>query len=304
MSTAPATRVAERAPASAPARPGLASSRAIRRMARTPTALIAFGILAVLILCAVAAPAITRFDPVRDQSYSDANQGPSSTHWFGTDYLGRDTFARVVYGSRVSLTVGTVSVGIGLIVGVLTGLVAGFYGGKVDALLMRITDAIWTFPSLMLALAITSVLGPGIFNAMIAIGVVGIPYFARLARASTLTVRELDFVLAARALGMPSPRILIRHVLPNIAAPIIVQGSLAFGAAVITEASLSFLGVGVQPPTPSWGIELRSGYQYMELNPSAAIVPGVAIFITVLACNFLGDGLRVALDPKLQQRGS
>jgi peptide/nickel transport system permease protein len=210
----------------------------------------------------------------------------------------------VVYGSRVSLTVGTVSVGIGLIVGVLTGLVAGFYGGKVDALLMRITDAIWTFPSLMLALAITSVLGPGIFNAMIAIGVVGIPYFARLARASTLTVRELDFVLAARALGMPSPRILVRHILPNIAAPIIVQGSLAFGAAVITEASLSFLGVGVQPPTPSWGIELRSGYQYMELNPSAAIVPGVAIFITVLACNFLGDGLRVALDPKLQQRGS
>ena len=304
MSTAPATRVAERAPISAPARPGLASSRAIRRIVRTPTALIAFGILVVLILCAVAAPAIARFDPVKDQSYSDANQGPSATHWFGTDYLGRDTFARVIYGSRVSLTVGTVSVGIGLIVGVLTGMVAGFYGGKVDALVMRITDAIWTFPSLMLALAITSVLGPGIFNAMIASGVVGIPYFARLARASTLTVRELDFVLAARALGMPSPRILIRHILPNIAAPIIVQGSLAFGAAVITEASLSFLGVGVQPPTPSWGIELRSGYQYMELNPSAAIVPGVAIFITVLACNFLGDGLRVALDPKLQQRGS
>jgi peptide/nickel transport system permease protein len=168
---------------------------------------------------------------------------------------------------------------------------------------MRVTDAIWTFPALMLALAITSALGPGIFNAMIAIGVVSIPYFARLARASTLTVRELDFVMAARTLGLSSPRIMVRHVLPNIAAPIIVQGSLALGGAIITEASLSFLGVGVQPPTPSWGIELRSGYQYMELNPSLAFFPGMAIFLTVLAFNFLGDGLRTALDPKLWQRG-
>jgi peptide/nickel transport system permease protein len=271
---------------------------------RTRVTPLAFGILVLMIFCAIFAGAITRYDPIRDQSYSEANEGPSAAHWFGTDYLGRDTFSRIVYGSRVSLTVGTVSVGIGMAAGVMIGLMGGYFGGKLDNVLMRITDAIWTFPSLMLALAITSVLGPGIFNAMIAIGVVGIPFFARLSRASTLTVRQLDFVLAARALGMTSPRIMIRHILPNILAPIIVQGSLAFGAAVITEASLSFLGVGVQPPTPSWGIELRSGYQYMELNPSAAIVPGLAIFVTVLACNFLGDGLRIALDPKLQQRGS
>jgi len=276
----------------------------MQRVMRTRVTPLAFGILIVLIFCAIFAGAITRYDPVRDQSYSEANEGPSAAHWFGTDYLGRDTFSRVVYGSRVSLTVGTVSVGIGMLAGVTIGLLAGYFGGKLDNVLMRITDAIWTFPSLMLALAITSVLGPGIFNAMIAIGVVGIPFFARLSRASTLTVRQLDFVLAARALGMTSPRIMMRHILPNILAPIIVQGSLAFGAAVITEASLSFLGVGVQPPTPSWGIELRSGYQYMELNPSAAIVPGLAIFVTVLACNFLGDGLRIALDPKLQQRGN
>ena len=278
--------------------------RAMQRVMRTRVTPLAFGILVVMILCAIFAGAITRYDPIRDQSYSEANEGPSAAHWFGTDYLGRDTFSRIVYGSRVSLTVGTVSVGIGMAAGVMIGLMGGYFGGKLDNVLMRITDAIWTFPSLMLALAITSVLGPGIFNAMIAIGVVGIPFFARLSRASTLTVRQLDFVLAARALGMTSPRIMIRHILPNILAPIIVQGSLAFGAAVITEASLSFLGVGVQPPTPSWGIELRSGYQYMELNPSAAIVPGLAIFVTVLACNFLGDGLRIALDPKLQQRGS
>jgi peptide/nickel transport system permease protein len=276
----------------------------MQRVMRTRVTPLAFGILVVLIFCAIFAGAITRYDPVRDQSYSEANEGPSAAHWFGTDYLGRDTFSRIVYGSRVSLTVGTVSVGIGMLAGVTIGLLAGYFGGKVDNVLMRITDAIWTFPSLMLALAITSVLGPGIFNAMIAIGVVGIPFFARLSRASTLTVRQLDFVLAARALGMTNPRIMMRHILPNILAPIIVQGSLAFGAAVITEASLSFLGVGVQPPTPSWGIELRSGYQYMELNPSAAIVPGLAIFVTVLACNFLGDGLRIALDPKLQQRGN
>jgi peptide/nickel transport system permease protein len=256
-----------------------------------------------LATCAIFADAIAGYDPITYQSYIDANQGPSAAHWFGTDYLGRDTFSRVIYGARVSLTVGIVSVGIGLTVGVLTGMIAGFLGGKVDAGLMRVSDAIWTFPALMLALAITSALGPGIFNAMIAIGVVGIPYFARLARASTLTVRELDFVMAARTLGLSSPRIMVRHVLPNIAAPIIVQGSLALGGAIITEASLSFLGVGVQPPTPSWGIELRSGYQYMELNPSLAFFPGMAIFLTVLAFNFLGDGLRTALDPKLWQRG-
>jgi len=169
---------------------------------------------------------------------------------------------------------------------------------------MRCTDAIWTFPALMLALAITSALGRGLFNSMIAIGIVGIPFFARLSRASTLTARELDYVLAARALGASTVRILWRHILPNIAAPLIVQASLGLGTAIITEASLSFLGVGVQPPTPSWGLELRTGYQYLELNPAVAIIPGILIFLTVLSFNFLGDGLRTALDPRLARRGS
>jgi peptide/nickel transport system permease protein len=169
---------------------------------------------------------------------------------------------------------------------------------------MRCTDANWAFPSLMLALAIASALGRGVFSVMIAIGVVNIPFFARLSRASTLTVREMEYVTAARSIGTRSLRIMARHVLPNIAAPIIVQASLAFGAAIITEAALSFLGVGVQPPAPSWGLELRYGYQYLETNPSMAFFPGGIIFLSVLAINFLGDGLRTALDPKLRRRGT
>jgi len=267
----------------------------------TPLALV---ILGTFMLMAIFAPLIQRYDPITDQSYAEANQGPSAAHWFGTDYLGRDTWSRLVHGSRISLTVGFVSVGVGLVLGVIVGVAAGYLGGKVDAVLMRFTDAIWSFPALMLALGITSALGRGVFNSMIAIGIVGIPFFARLARASTLTARELDYVLAARALGANTTRILGRHVLPNIAAPLIVQASLGLGTAIITEASLSFLGVGVQPPTPSWGLELRTGYQYLELNPAVAIIPGLLIFLTVLSFNFLGDALRTALDPRLARRGS
>jgi len=275
----------------------------LRRLLRTRMTPIALAILGAFIFMAVFANAIDRYDPINFQSYSTANQGPSAAHWFGTDYLGRDMWSRLIHGSRISLTVGLISVGVGMLFGVTIGVVAGFVGGKIDSLLMRCTDAIWAFPALMLALAITSALGRGLVNSMIAIGIVGIPFFARLARASTLSTRELDYVLAARAMGASVPRILGRHILPNIAAPLIVQGSLGLGTAIITEASLSFLGVGVQPPTPSWGLELRTGYQYLELNPAVAIIPGVLIFLTVLAFNFIGDGLRTALDPRLARRG-
>ena len=274
-----------------------------RRILRVRLAPLAIGILTVFLLVAVFAGVIQRYDPITDQSYSEANEGPSLAHWLGTDYLGRDMWSRLVHGSRISLFVGLISVGVGLTFGVAIGVTAGFVGGKLDAFLMRITESVWTFPSLMLALAITSVLGRGLVPSMIAIGIVGIPYFARLSRASTLTARELDYVLAARALGSPTLRILTHHILPNIAAPLIVQASLGLGTAIITEASLSFLGVGVQAPTPSWGLELRTGYQYMELNPAVAIFPGLAIFMTVLAFNFLGDALRTALDPRLARRG-
>jgi len=283
--------------------PRPASLEIMRRVLRVRLAPLAFGILAAFILMALSANLIQRYDPITDQSYSEANEGPSPAHWLGTDYLGRDLWSRLVHGSRISLTVGLISVGVGLGFGVLIGVTAGFVGGKTDAILMRVTEAVWTFPALMLALAITSVLGRGLFNSMLAIGIVGIPFFARLARASTLTARELDYVLAARALGANTPRILARHILPNIAAPLIVQASLGLGTAIITEASLSFLGVGVQAPTPSWGLELRTGYQYLELNPAVAVFPGLFIFLTVLAFNFLGDALRTALDPRLARRG-
>ncbi|MCC7372653.1 MAG: ABC transporter permease [Chloroflexi bacterium] len=279
------------------------SLQLVRRILRVRLAPLAVGILGAFLLVAIFANVIQRYDPITDQSYSEANEGPSMAHWLGTDYLGRDMWSRLVHGSRISLFVGLISVGVGLTFGVSIGVAAGFVGGKLDAFLMRITESIWTFPALMLALAITSVLGRGLVPSMIAIGIVGIPYFARLARASTLTARELDYVLAARALGAPTVRILTNHILPNIAAPLIVQASLGLGTAIITEASLSFLGVGVQAPTPSWGLELRTGYQYLEINPAVAIFPGVAIFLTVLAFNFLGDALRTALDPRLARRG-
>lgn len=273
--------------------------RLLKRRLTVPSLIIIGG----LIVCAVLAKVISPYDPINGQDYASANQGPSLAHWFGTDYLGRDMLSRLIYGSRISLLVGVVAVAIGLAFGVTGGIIAGYFGRAVDSIIMRVMDVIWAFPSLMLALAITSALGRGATNAMIAIGVINVPFFARVARASTLAVRDLEYITAARAIGTPSRQIVARHVLPNVAAPIIVQGSLAFGVAITTEASLDFLGVGAQPPTPTWGIDLQVGYQYLANNASVAIFPGLAIFVAVLAFTFLGDGLRVALDPRLWQRG-
>jgi peptide/nickel transport system permease protein len=275
----------------------------LRNLARTRMAMPALTVLLLLIFCAIFARQLAPFDPVTDQLYAEANQGISAKHWLGTDYLGRDILSRLLFGARVSLSVGIVSVGIALVVGTTVGVVGGYFGGAIDALLMRCIDAISAFPALILTLAITSALGRGIVNAMIAIGIVSIPAFARLARAATLSAREADYVTAGRALGASDARIIARYVLPNIAAPLIVQGSLLFAGAIATEAGLSFLGVGVQPPTPSWGVDLQFGYQYMEINPILAFAPGGAIFVTVLACNFFGDALRSALDPRLSRRG-
>lgn len=275
----------------------------VRRLLKRRLTLPSLVIIGGLIVCAVLAKVISPYDPINGQDYASANQGPSLAHWFGTDYLGRDMLSRLIYGSRVSLLVGVVAVAIGLIFGVTGGIIAGYFGRAVDSVIMRVMDVIWAFPSLMLALAITSALGRGTTNAMIAIGVVNVPFFARVARASTLAVRDLEYITAARAIGTPSGQVVARHVLPNVAAPIIVQGSLAFGVAITTEASLDFLGVGAQPPTPTWGIDLQVGYQYLANNASVAIFPGLAIFVAVLAFTFLGDGLRVALDPRLWQRG-
>ena len=266
------------------------------------TPLGAFGLVVIVILVglAVTADAVAPYDPAR-QDYAAILQPPSAQHWMGTDNLGRDVLARVIYGSRVSLMVGLLAVGLSVLTGSVIGLVSGYLGGWVDEVLMRFMDAIYAFPALLLALAITAVLGPGLVNVVVAIGIVYTPIFARLTRGQTLSVRERDFVTAAVALGARDERLLARHIWPNVTAAIIVQGSLSVSFAIITEAALSFLGVGVQPPTASWGAMLRTGSSYMELAWWLSVFPGAAIFVTVLGLNVFGDALRDVLDPRLRR---
>jgi peptide/nickel transport system permease protein len=272
-----------------------------RRVLATRLAGAGLVILGLVCICALGAPLLAPYNP-NDQDYLAFTQGPSAAHWLGTDDLGRDVLSRLIYGSRVSLQVGIIAVGIALGVGVSLGLLAGYLGGFTDTLITRFTDAVQAFPGLILALAITAALGPGIGNAMIAIGFVSTPAIARLTRGQTLAVREREFVEAARVLGTPPLQIMARHIWPNVTAPIIVQATILVASAIVTEASLSFLGVGVQPPTASWGAMLRTGSQYLETAPWMAFAPGAAIFVTVLAFNFVGDGLRQALDPRLGGR--
>ncbi len=263
-----------------------------------------FGLAVVLIvLClAVGADLIAPYNPNMPQG--SVLLPPSPTFLLGTDHLGRDVLSRIIFGSRVAVEAGIVSVGSAIAAGVTIGLVAGYWGGWVDNVLMRLVDAIWSFPTLVLALAIAFSLGQGLINAMIAISVVFTPAFARLVRGQALSVRERDFVTAARVLGAGPSRIMLQHIWPNVVGPIIVQSSLMVAQAIIVEAALSFLGLGVEPPQASWGSMLRSGYQYMERAPGLSLFPGAAIFITVLSLNLLGDGLRLALDPRLRERGS
>jgi peptide/nickel transport system permease protein len=225
-------------------------------------------------------------------------EGPSLAHPFGTDQLGRDILSRVMVGSRVSLVVGAVAVGISLVAGTTFGVLAGFYGGRLDDLIMRFQDVLFAFPALLMAIAVLAILGPGIVNAMIAIGIVYTPIFARVARGSVLSVREEVYVKAARSLGAGDLRLMARHILPNIAAPVIVQTSISFAFAILSEAALSFLGLSVQPPAPSWGVMLFEGRGFMEEAWWAATFPGMAIFFVVLAFNVIGDALRDALDPR------
>ena len=264
-------------------------------------------ILGIVVFCAVFADVIAPYGP-HEQDYLAITEPPSAAHPLGTDDLGRDILSRIIYGSRVSLQVGVIAVGIALMLGVALGLIAGYVGGKTDDVTMRIMDAVQAFPGLILALGITAALGPRfptmppIWHAMIAIGIVGTPAIARLTRAQALTIREREFVHAARVIGASPVKIVSRHIWPNVTAPIIVQATLLIASAILTEASLSFLGVGVKPPTPTWGSMLRTGSQYLEVAPWLAFAPGVAIFATVLAFNFVGDGLRRALDPRLLSR--
>jgi len=255
-------------------------------------------IVAVVILAAIAAGVAAPYSPTQ-QDIRNLLRPPSPGHWLGTDELGRDTLTRVLYGAQVSLQVGLIAVGISLIAGTLLGLVAGYVRGLTDATIMRIMDGLLALPTLVLALAITAMLGPNLNNVMIAIGVTGVPLFARLVRGQVLSVRELDYIQAARSLGANDTHVMLTHVLPNVMAPIVVQASLTMPAAILAEAGLSFLGLGVQPPTPSWGAMLNTAKGYLQQDPWLAVAPGTAIFVTVLGFNFLGDAVRDALDPRL-----
>jgi peptide/nickel transport system permease protein len=268
----------------------------------SPRMWIGLAVIGAMIFLAATADFLTPYDP-NYQDYTQLLQAPSVDHPFGTDQVGRDVYSRVIYGTRISILVGVIAVGIGMTVGVLIGLTAGVYRGWIDEILMRVMDAIHAFPALVLALAITAALGANIVNIMIAIGIVYMPSYARLVRGQVLSVRERDFVVAAQILGASVPRLMFKHVWPNVTAPIIVQASLNVSTAILTEASLSFLGLGVRPPTPSWGSSLQAGYQYLSTAPWLSIYPGIAIFVAVLAFNLFGDGLRQVLDPRLRGRG-
>lgn len=262
-----------------------------------PRAALGLGLVALASVAALSAPLIAPYPPDLPD-FINILAPPSTGHWLGTDELGRDVLARIIYGARTSLFVGILSVGVAALAGTALGLVSGYFGRLIDALIMRLMDVVFAFPSILLALAISAVLGPSLNNAVLAIAVVNLPVFARIARAQTLVVRELEFVEAKRALGFGTGNILLRTILPNILAPVIVQGSLLFASAIITESYLSFLGLGAQPPTATWGNMLRNAIGFMELAPWLAVFPGAAIFLTVLGCNLLGDGLRDRFDPR------
>ena len=254
-------------------------------------------VVAAFIVLALGAPWFASHDPV-GTDWAALRKGPSAAHWFGTDELGRDVYSRVVFGARASLLAGVVSVSISLALGVPIGLLAGMAGGGLDGLVSRLTDAFLACPFLILAIALAAFLGPSLSNAMIAIGVSATPIFVRLTRAQVINVKVEPYIEAARALGNPPWRVALRHVAPNVAAPLIVQATLAIAGAVIAEASLSFLGLGQQPPAPSWGSMLNTAKNFVENAPWMAVWPGVAIFALVMSFNLLGDGLRDALDPR------
>ena len=271
----------------------------LRRVIRRRVNAVALAWLLLVIFVAIFAPLVTLHDPIKPD-FLGTHNGISKEHWLGQDQLGRDILSRVIYGARASIQVGFIAVGIGMALGIPLGLLAGFRGGTTDEVIMRLMDAIIVLPGIMLAMAISAALGPSLTNVMIAIGVTGTPRDARLLRGQVLQVREQDYVTAAYSVGVPGFWIAVRHIFPNSIQPLIVAGTLAVGFAILTEAGLSFLGVGIQPPTPSWGSMLRDGYAYLELNIIESAAPGLAIFFTVLAVNLLGDGLREALDPRLR----
>ncbi len=270
-----------------------------RQLLRNRLALVGLGIVLLFIFVAIFAPFIVPNDPLT-QSLRRSAESPSLEYFFGTDELGRDVFSRIIYGARISLTIGLITIAIGIAVGVPLGAVSGYFGGLIDLIVQRFIDIMLAFPAILLAIVLVSVLGQSLANAMIAIGVVSIPIYARLVRSSTLTIKEIDFVQASRAVGRSDIGIIIHHILPNLLSPIIVQSTLQVASAILWAAGLGFLGLGAQAPTPEWGAMLSSGRDFIRHAPHVVFFPGLAIMVTVLGFNLLGDGLRDALDPRLR----
>jgi len=267
------------------------------RLRRNPRFIWGTIVLGIIILSAVFAPQLSPYDPVR-QNLVERLQGPSAEHLLGTDQFGRDLLSRILYGGRVSLQVGFLSVALALASGGLLGLLAGYFGGWLDSVIMAVSDVLLALPAFLLALAIVAALGPGITNVMIAVGISNVPIFARIVRSAVMSVREMDFVSAAMAAGSRHGRVMFRHIIPNSIGPIIVQVTLSLAGAILSAAGLSFLGMGAQPPTPEWGAMLNSAQQFYRVSHWVVTWPGIAIVVTVLALNLLGDGLRDAFDPR------
>jgi peptide/nickel transport system permease protein len=280
-------------------RPWWQQSELVRRLSRSWGALIGSSLLLVLVVSAVLAPLIAPYDPTEPDPFA-AYQGPSAAHLFGTDNLGRDILSRVLYGGQISLRVGLVSVGIAASIGVVLGLLAGFYQRWVDNVIMRLMDIKLAFPGLLLALVIVATLGQGIFKVMIAVGIAAVPTYVRLVRASVLSVKQQPYIEAARTIGAHDARLMMQHILPNIFAPVLVLSTLGVATAILAGASLSFLGLGAQPPAPEWGLMLSQGRDHLRIAWWMTTFPGLAIMLAVLAINLLGDGLRDALDPRLR----
>jgi peptide/nickel transport system permease protein len=281
-------------------------SEAWRRLRHNPAAIVGFVLVAVFVIAAIFAPALAPYGP-REQNIDllqgHCCPGPSGSHPFGVDALGRDELSRVMYGARYSLLIGVVSVIVGLSIGIVVGAIAGYAGGWVDSILMRLMDIMLAIPGLLLAIGIVAMLGPGLIQIMVAVGVTQIPIFARLLRGSILAARETDYVLAARSVGIRGRSILVSHILPNSLSPVIVGATLAMATAIIDVAGLGFLGLGPQDPsTPEWGTMLTDTTRYLQTAPFLALIPGAAIVVTVLGFNLIGDGMREALDPKFRGR--
>lgn len=272
----------------------------LMKFKKQKTAILALGFLLLLVVFSIFGEMIVPYE-VNEYDYNSILQGPSKDHLFGTDEFGRDIFSRVILGARISLAVGLSSVTVGAIVGTILGLISGYYGGFIDSVIMRISDTLFAFPGTILAIGIMAILGPGILNVVIAVAVFSAPSFARIVRSSTLAQKESVYVQAAKSLGASDMRILLKHVLPGAMSEIIVYYTMNIGSSILTASSLSFLGMGAQAPSPEWGLQLSTGRAYVGLNWHMTFFPGLAIFLTVLSFNLLGDGLRDALDPKLTQ---